>query len=259
MLNRQILSLSPESSGDAVRIIFFNWAALLCNVTAMASLAFLIRGMYRGGLEAVHIAAAAAAILVAAAFRFLSTLAASDAGFRAGSRVKQGLRQRIYRKLISLGPSYHRHISTAEAVQLSGEGVDQLEIYFGRYLAQFFYSLLAPLTLFVILSFISLKIAVVLLGAVPLIPITIALVQGFAKKLLAKYWTSYTRLGDSFLENLQGLSTLKIYGADQGRHREMNDRAEDFRKITMRVLVMQLNSITVMDIIAYGGRRRPCS
>jgi ABC-type transport system involved in cytochrome bd biosynthesis fused ATPase/permease subunit len=253
MLNKRILALSPESAGDAARIILFDWIALLCNAAALGSMAFLVGELCRASFAVRPLALAAAVILPAAALRFVCTLAVSGAAFRAGSRVKRGLRERIYRKLISLGPSYHRRISTAEAVQLSGEGVDQLEIYFGRYLAQFFYSLIAPVTLFGILSFISLKIAVILLIAVPLIPITIALVQGFAKKLLSKYWTSYTRLGDSFLENLQGLDTLKIYGADEGRHREMNEHAENFRRITMGVLCMQLNSITVMDIIAYGG------
>lgn len=253
MLNKRILSLSPESAGDAVKIIVFDWIGLLCNAAALGFMASLVGELCRGSFEVRRLVPAVSVILPAAALRFVSTLAASGAAFRAGSRVKRGLRERLYQKLVSLGPSYHRRIPTAEAVQLSGEGVDQLEIYFGRYLAQFFYSLLAPVTLFGILSFISLKIAVILLVAVPLIPITIALVQGFAKKLLSRYWTSYTQLGDSFLENLQGLDTLKIYGADEMRHREMNNHAEDFRKITMRVLLMQLNSITVMDIIAYGG------
>jgi ATP-binding cassette subfamily B protein len=180
-------------------------------------------------------------------------MAAADAAFMAGSRVKQTLRERIYRHLLDLGPAYNRHISTAETVQLSGEGVEQLESYFGRYVPQFFYSILAPLTLFAVLSFISVKAAIILLICVPLIPVTIALVQRFAKKLLGKYWTSYTKLGDSFLENLQGLTTLKIYGADERRHREMDGEAENFRRVTMRVLRMQLNSITVMDLIAYGG------
>ncbi|MDR2404649.1 MAG: ABC transporter ATP-binding protein/permease [Spirochaetaceae bacterium] len=253
MLNKRILALSPESAGDAVKIIIFDWIALLCNAAALGSVASLIGDLCQGSFEVPRLAAAVFVILPVTALRFVCTLVSSDASFRAGSRVKRRLRERIYQKLISLGPSYHRRISTAEAVQLSGEGVDQMEIYFGRYLAQFFYSLLAPVTLFVILSFISLKIAVILLIAVPLIPITIALVQGFAKKLLSKYWTSYTQMGDSFLENIQGLDTLKIYGADEGRHREMNNHAENFRKITMGVLRMQLNSITVMDIIAYGG------
>ena len=132
-------------------------------------------------------------------------------------------------------------------------GVEQLEIYFGKYLPQLFYSILAPVTLFIILSFISLKASAVLLICVPLIPISIVAVQKLAKKLLNKYWGLYTTLGDSFLENLQGMTTLKIYQADEMKAVEMDEEAQNFRKITMKVLTMQLNSTSVMDIIAYGG------
>ena len=133
------------------------------------------------------------------------------------------------------------------------EGVDQLETYFGAYLPQFFYAMLAPLTLFAVLCFVNVPSAIVLLICVPLIPIAIAAVQTWAKKLLSKYWGQYTALGDTFLENLQGLTTLKIYQADEFKNKEMNAEAEKFRKITMKVLTMQLNSITIMDLIAYGG------
>lgn len=136
---------------------------------------------------------------------------------------------------------------------MSTEGVEQLEIYFGKYLPQLFYSILAPVTLFIILSFISLKASAVLLICVPLIPISIVAVQKLAKKLLNKYWGLYTTLGDSFLENLQGMTTLKIYQADEMKAVEMDEEAQNFRKITMKVLTMQLNSTSVMDIIAYGG------
>ena len=133
------------------------------------------------------------------------------------------------------------------------EGVDQLETYFGAYLPQFFYAMLAPLTLFAVLCFVNVPSALVLLICVPLIPVTIVAVQRFAKKLLAKYWGQYTALGDTFLENLQGLTTTKIYQSDAFKHQEMNQQSEHFRRITMKVLTMQLNSITVMDLIAYGG------
>ena len=138
-------------------------------------------------------------------------------------------------------------------VQVSAEGVEQLEIYYGRYLPQLFYSLLAPITLFAVLSPISIKACIVLLVCVPLIPMSIVAVQKFAKKLLSKYWGIYTELGDSFLENLQGLTTLKIYQADELKAKEMDEESERFRKITMKVLTMQLNSVSVMDIVAYGG------
>ncbi len=136
---------------------------------------------------------------------------------------------------------------------MAAEGVEQLETYFGRYLPQLFYSLLAPVTLFAVLSFVSLKASVVLLICVPLIPISIVAVQKFAKRLLSRYWGVYTGLGDSFLENLQGLTTLKIYQADGQKAEEMDQEAERFRNITMKVLTMQLNSTSVMDIVAYGG------
>ena len=159
----------------------------------------------------------------------------------------------IYEKLLRLGASYNERIRTSEIVQIAVEGVEQLETYFGAYLPQFAYAMLAPLTLFVVLSFVNFPSAVVLLICVPMIPAAIAAVQTWAKKLLAKYWGQYTALGDTFLENLQGLTTLKIYRADEYKNEEMNVEAEKFRKITMKVLVMQLNSITIMDLIAYGG------
>lgn len=173
--------------------------------------------------------------------------------YLSSKEVKKTLRAKIYEKLLQLGSSYRQNISTSEIVQVAVEGVDQLETYFGAYLPQFFYSMLAPLTLFIALSFISFSSALVLFLCVPLIPITIAAVQTFAKKLLAKYWGQYTTLGDTFLENLQGLTTLKIYQTDEMKNQEMNRESENFRKITMKVLSMQLNSIIIMDIIAYGG------
>jgi ABC-type transport system involved in cytochrome bd biosynthesis fused ATPase/permease subunit len=144
-------------------------------------------------------------------------------------------------------------VNTSEVVQVAVEGVDQLETYFGAYLPQFFYAMLAPLTLFAFFCFVNVPSAVVLLVCVPLIPVAIAAVQTWAKKLLSKYWGQYTALGDTFLENLQGLTTLKIYKADDYKNTQMNHEAQEFRKITMKVLTMQLNSITIMDLIAYGG------
>ena len=155
--------------------------------------------------------------------------------------------------MLKLGASYNEQVSSSEVVQVSTEGVEQLETYFGKYLPQLFYSLIAPLTLFVILSRVSLKASVILLICVPLIPVSIVAVQKIAKKLLDKYWSIYTGLGDSFLENLQGLTTLKIYQADQQKADEMDMESQNFRRITMKVLTMQLNSTSVMDIVAYGG------
>lgn len=136
---------------------------------------------------------------------------------------------------------------------MAAEGVEQLETYFGKYLAQLIYSLLAPVTLFVILVFVNWQASLVLLVCVPLIPVSIVAVQKIAKKLLNKYWGIYTELGDSFLENLQGLTTLNIYGSDEKKAEEMDEESQKFRRITMKVLTMQLNSTSIMDIIAYGG------
>ena len=191
--------------------------------------------------------------VVAVVVRYVCTTLASKMGYLSSKAVKKTLREMIYKKLLRLGTSYNEKIKTSEIVQVAVEGVDQLETYFGAYLPQFFYAMLAPLTLFVILSFVNFPSAIVLLICVPLIPVSIAAVQTWAKKLLSKYWGQYTALGDTFLENLQGLTTLKIYQADEFKQKEMNEESEKFRKITMKVLTMQLNSITIMDWIAYGG------
>ena len=185
--------------------------------------------------------------------RFICDRRASYASYKASVDVKRILREKIYEKLLRLGASYRENVSTSEVVQMSVEGVEQLETYFGRYLPQLFYSLLAPVTLFIILSFVNLKASLVLLICVPLIPLSIVAVQKIAKRLLNKYWGIYTELGDSFLENLQGLTTLKIYQSDKKKAEEMDEESQRFRRITMKILTMQLNSTSVMDIIAYGG------
>ena len=191
--------------------------------------------------------------LIAIVIRYFCKLAQHKTSFYAAKRVKKTLREKIYQKLLEFGPSYKNSYATSEIVQLAVEGVDQLETYFAQYLPQFFYAALAPLTLFLTLLFISPVVGIVLLVFVPLIPMTIVLIQKFAKKLLSKYWGQYTQLGDTFLENLQGLTTAKIYKADGFKHKQMNEEAEHFRRITMKVLTMQLNSITVMDVVAFGG------
>ncbi|MFI3177566.1 MAG: ABC transporter ATP-binding protein/permease, partial [Eubacteriales bacterium] len=192
-------------------------------------------------------------ILLALLIRFLATLTASKESHLAAKSVKKILRNQIYEKMLSIGSGYTKKMSTAEVVQVAVEGVEQLEVYFASYLPQFFYAIIAPVILFVVVATIDIPIAVLLFCCVPMIPISIMAVQTFAKKLLQKYWGEYVQLGDSFLENLQGLTTLKIYGADEYKHEQMNAQAERFRSITMRVLTMQLNSISIMDIIAYGG------
>lgn len=185
--------------------------------------------------------------------RYLCGYASSQTAFFASSEVKKVLRQKMYKKLTRMGASYSEKVSTSEVLQVFVEGVDQLELYFGKYLPQFFFAMLAPITLFAVLVFVSWKASVVLLICVPLIPLSIVAVQKIAKRLLSKYWGVYTNLGDTFLENIQGLTTLKVYQADERKNVEMNEKAEEFRRITMKVLTMQLNSVSVMDIVAYAG------
>ena len=219
----------------------------------MSGIAHLLADMLAGGAAAGELILTSLTVLAAVTVRFACTAGAARMSYLSSRAVKRTLRERIYRKLLRLGASYRTQVKTSEVVQVAVEGVDQLETYFGAYLPQFFYAMIAPLTLFACLSFVSLPAAAVLLACVPLIPVAIAAVQTWAKKLLGKYWGQYTALGDTFLENLQGLTTLKIYRADEYKNQEMNEQAEKFRKVTMKVLTMQLNSITIMDLIAYGG------
>ena len=253
MIDRRLVGLVPESRRYTALGVGFQWTALVANICLVTAVCRLLGRIFGQTAAVGDLVAAAAVALVAVAVRALCTAGASWAGFRSSCAVKRRLRPVIYEKLLRLGPSYREHALTSEVVQVSVEGVDQLETYFGSYLPQLFYALLAPLTLFAVLAPVSPLAAAVLLVCVPLIPVAIAAVQTWAKRLLSRYWASYTALGDTFLENLQGLTTLKVYGADGMRQREMNERAEEFRRITMRVLVMQLNSIAIMDVVAYGG------
>lgn len=253
MIDKRLLALAPESKKYIAGNVLLQWLSLAANIALMTALTTLLAGLFQRTAGAQQITAVLIAAVVCLAVRFLCTTGASRMSYLSSKAVKKTLREKIYGKLLRLGASYHEQVATSEVVQVSVEGVEQLETYFGAYLPQFFYAMLAPLTLFIYLSFISLPSAIVLLICVPLIPVSIAAVQTWAKKLLSKYWGQYTALGDTFLENLQGLTTLKIYQSDAFKNNEMNEEAEKFRKITMKVLTMQLNSITIMDLIAYGG------
>ena len=253
MINKRLIGMVSESKKYIAANVVFQWISLAANVTMMASIAYLIAGVFQDRLSTARSLGAAVLAALALGIRWLCTIGASRMSFRSSAVVKRKLRSRIMEKLLDLGTSYKQQVNTSEVVQVAVEGVDQLETYFGAYLPQFFYALLAPLTLFAVLCFVSIPAAVVLLVCVPLIPVAIAAVQTWAKKLLSKYWGAYTALGDTFLENLQGMTTLKIYRADGFKSDEMDREAENFRKITMKVLSMQLNSITIMDLVAYGG------
>ena len=256
MFHKRLIKEFQDNMKYVVGMVTTQWVSLIANVVLMLIIANIVATFVEGNAPVWRESAVLGLVLIFIGVFFVRAKATSlntRLSFAASENVKHRLREKVYEKLMKLGPNYRDTVSTAEAVQISTEGVDQLEIYFGKYVPQFFYSLLAPVTLFVIVGGMSLKVAVVLLLCVPLIPISIVAVQKFAKKLLAKYWGTYTGLGDTFLENLQGLTTLKIYQADERYAKKMDEEAEKFRKITMKVLIMQLNSISIMDMVAYGG------
>lgn len=245
MINKKLLFSVKESIPYIKKNVLYQWIGLICNACSTACLCLIITRHRSISLVGI--------LFICLILRYIVNQKAIEMSYQSSHIVKETLRSRLYKKLSKIGNSYTNEWSTAEIVQLSTEGIEQLETYFASYIPQFFYSLIAPMTLFIVISFMNFKAALVLLVCVPLIPMSIVFVQKFAKRLLNRYWGQYTKLGDSFLENLQGLTTLKIYEADGYYHKKMNVESENFRKITMRVLTMQLNSITVMDLVAYGG------
>ena len=253
MIKKRLVGLLSHAKKYIIYQVVWQWLALLCQVVMIYSASMLLETALFREVTARTAARCGVLVLAALILRFVCDRQASHASYRASVDVKRILRDKIYSKLLRLGASYREKVTTSEVVQMAAEGVEQLETYFGKYLSQLFYSLLAPVTLFVILSFVNWQASLVLLVCVPLIPISIVAVQKIAKKLINKYWGIYTELGDSFLENLQGLTTLKIYRSDEKKAEEMDEESQRFRQITMKVLTMQLNSTSVMDIIAYGG------
>ena len=253
MIKTRLVGLLSHAKKYIIYQVIWQWLTLLCQVVVIYSASMLLETALFGEVTSRTAAYYGALVIVALILRFVCDRQASHASYRASVDVKRILRDKIYSKLLRLGAAYREKVTTSEVVQMAAEGVEQLETYFGKYLSQLFYSLLAPVTLFVILSFVNWQASLVLLVCVPLIPISIVAVQKIAKKLLNKYWGIYTELGDSFLENLQGLTTLKIYRTDEKKAEEMDEESQRFRQITMKVLTMQLNSTSVMDIIAYGG------
>ena len=253
MINKRLVRLLSDGKKYIYGNILFQWINLIANIAMIFLISNFISDTYYGNVTDSKFINLIVILVIAVLTRVICNIASSKMSYLSSKKVKQVLRHKIMEKMLALGSSYNEKVRTSEVVQVSVEGVEQIETYFGLYLPQLFYSLLAPLTLFAVIVFMSFTPAIVLLLCVPLIPISIAAVQTFAKKLLAKYWGKYTGLGDTFLENLQGLTTLKIYQADEYKNKKMNEEAEEFRKITMKVLKMQLNSITIMDLVAYGG------
>ena len=253
MIKTRLIRLLNKSKKYIVYQVLWQYLSLICQILLIASTASLLGSLLDGTLDPTVLTIRSVTICICIALRVFCEYRVSRASYAASVHVKRILRTKIYEKLLRLGTSYREQITTSEVVQMSAEGVEQLEIYFGKYLAQFFYSMTAPILLFVILCRVNWQASLVLLICVPLIPISIVAVQKIAKRLLNKYWGIYTGLGDSFLENLQGLTTLKIYRADEQKAKEMDAESQRFRQITMKVLTMQLNSTSVMDIVAYGG------
>lgn len=254
MIKTRLIEQVPSSKKYIALTVLAQWLKTVANIVMIFILSNLLAQILDGkafDFKSLlpYLGAIAAVMLV----RYLCGYASSQTSFFASSEVKKVLRQKMYKKLTRMGASYSEKVSTSEVLQVFVEGVDQLELYFGKYLPQFFFAMLAPITLFAVLVFVSWKASVVLLICVPLIPLSIVAVQKIAKRLLSKYWGVYTNLGDTFLENIQGLTTLKVYQADERKNVEMNEKAEEFRRITMKVLTMQLNSVSVMDIVAYAG------
>ena len=253
MIKTRLVRLLSHAKKYIIYTIFWQWISLLAQVLAVFSIANLLEHVVADDVTISVIEQTILILALVVIVRFMCERLTARSSYLACVDVKRILREKIYEKMLRLGASYSEQVSSSEVVQVSTEGVEQLETYFGKYLPQLFYSLIAPLTLFFILCRVSLKASVILLICVPLIPVSIVVVQKVAKRLLSNYWSVYTGLGDSFLENLQGLTTLKIYQADQVKADQMDAESQRFRRITMKVLTMQLNSTSVMDIIAYGG------
>ncbi|MCR4833335.1 MAG: ABC transporter ATP-binding protein/permease [Butyrivibrio sp.] len=254
MFDKRLMAMCPESKKYIALNIICQWTELLMNAVMIYCIASLVGKLYARELVEQDIIFYGASLLLTLIVRFFMTRATIRMSYLASKTVKRVMREQIYKKILRLGNTYREHATTAELVQESVDGVEQLESYFGQYVPQFFYAFIAPVTLFVMFGIAgSFKVAGVLLVCVPLIPGAIMMVQKIAKRILAKYWDQYAKLGSTFLENLQGMTTLKIYRADAFKNEQMNAESENFRRVTMKVLTMQLNSIIIMDFFAYGG------
>ena len=253
MFDKRLFSLVPGVMRHIAGNVALQWLALLANVVLFVSVGRLLQSVLAGGATGIDLARTLLVAVMAVAVRLVCQAQATKQGLAVSALAKQRVRTLVYDKLVRMGPSYRETVATSEATQLCVEGIEQLEAYFGSYLPQLFYSLIASVTLFFCLAPLCTPVAVVLLCCVPLIPISLMAVMKIAKRIMGDYWHSYTDLGALFLESIQGLTTLKVFRADEERHRRMNEEAEKFRKATIRLLTMQLNSVIVMDIFAFAG------
>ncbi|WP_294155968.1 ABC transporter ATP-binding protein/permease [uncultured Clostridium sp.] len=272
MINKRLIGICEDSKKYIALTVLSSWISIICNILIILLIGQFVNKIYTGRdilynsdisffkvlpqfklTDSITLLTGIAIIAVLLVIRYFSNVLYAKFSYLASANARVTLRKLIYKKLLKLGAGYNNIYSTSTIVQIAVEGIEALEVYFGKYLPQFFYSMLAPITLFVFISFISIKSAIVFILCVPLIPLSIIAIMKIAKKILKDYWNRYANLGDTFLENLQGLTTLKVFNIDNERHEKMNEEAEGFRKVTMKVLSMQLNSINVMDIIAFGG------
>ena len=253
MIDKRLINTVADSKKWIAINVLWNWVALIGGIISAVVFAICLQWAFERTLTLQSAVIFTVVLVACLALRAWAGKMAVKASYKASTQVKHKLRTLIYQKLSSMPLNQVNQQSTSSVIQVASEGVEQLEIYFGRYLPQLFYSLLAPLTLFVFLVFFNAPTSLILLVCVPLIPMSIIAVNKIAKRLLAKYWSIYVGLGSSFLDNLQGLITLKIYQDDDYKAKQMDIEAENFRTITMKVLTMQLNSVSLMDLLAYGG------
>ena len=253
MINLRLLGMLKNGRKYVFQEVIWQWLGLFAQIILIGCVSRIISETYYKKLDTKQLIIYIAVALFSMFARLFFDRLYTEAAFEACADVKIVLRNEIYNKLLRLGSGYRQYVSSAQITQMMGEGVEQLEIYFGKYISQFVYALIAPLTLFAVLSRHNLNAAIVLLIAVPLIPFVIMIVSKFARKLMDKYFQIYYGLGDTFLEKLNGMTTLKIYGADEQAATAINKESEQFRKATMKVLSLQLNSTIIMDIVAYGG------
>lgn len=252
MIDKQLFKLLGGNKKYIFYVVALQALGLLANVGTTACICYAVYLLTQSAGAASYVWPAVIAA-VCVAVRYATTRLTGDIKDLLGRNVKKDLREQVYNKIVRLGVKSTDGMSMAGLTQVSMEGVEQLDLYFSSYLPQFFFSMLAPVILFAITVFIDFRVALVLLACVPLIPLSIVAVSKYAKKIFAKYWGKYTSMGDKFLDSVQGLKELKIFKADGAQHKKINESAEEFRKITMKVLVMQLASTTIMDLVAYGG------
>lgn len=256
MIDKKLLSLLGKNKKYIFYTILLMVIGLLSNVTITASICYAIKltANYKNYDDLiVRYVITAIVAIVGILIKYVTSRIVGNLKDILGRKAKKELREKVYDNTLKLGVQTTQHISMAGLTQISMEGIEQLDLYYSTYIPQFFYAMLAPIILFGISVWIDWRVALVLLACVPLIPLSIIAVSKYAKKIFGKYWGKYISMGDSFLDSVQGLKELKIFKADQDQNIKMNQSSEEFRKITMKVFVMQLASTTIMDLIAYGG------